>query len=84
MVEEKPYKFILRDKQGRETGGDFYDYHYMVSTYVNTVISAGFTLVGMEEVIFRNSKNVAAVSRHPISTLAGYRESETCRPSKNI
>ncbi len=50
FVEEKPYRFILIDSQGREIDEKFYDYHYTLATYLNTTIRSGFTIAGIEEV----------------------------------
>lgn len=51
-VEGKPYKFILRKADGTEVDEDFYDYHYMLSTYLNTAIKSGFNLRQVEEVSY--------------------------------
>ena len=51
-VEGKPYKFILRKADGTEIDEDFYDYHYMLSTYLNTTINSGFNLCHVEEVSY--------------------------------
>lgn len=51
-VEGKPYKFILRKADGTEVDEDFYDYHYMLSTYLNTTIKSGFNLRHVEEVSY--------------------------------
>lgn len=51
-VEGKPYKFILRKADGTEVDEDFYDYHYMLSTYLNTTINSGFSLFHIEEVSY--------------------------------
>lgn len=51
FAEEKPYKFILIDKQGKEIDENFYDYHYTLGTYINTTIQSGFDIVGVEEVV---------------------------------
>ncbi|MBI3458717.1 class I SAM-dependent methyltransferase [Candidatus Azambacteria bacterium] len=64
FAEEKPYRFILLDSQGKEINEKFYDYHYTLATYLNMAIQSGFTIVGVEEVGY-NDSNVA--ERHKIS-----------------
>ena len=64
FAEEKPYRFILLDSQGKDIDEKFYDYHYTLATYLNTAIQSGFTIVGVEEVGY-NDPSVA--ERHKIS-----------------
>lgn len=50
--EEKPYRFILNDSQGKEIEEDFYDYHYTLATYLNMAIQSGFAITGVEELAY--------------------------------
>lgn len=43
------YRFILKDDQGAEVDGGFFDYHYTLTTYIQTTIDAGFQLLSFEE-----------------------------------
>lgn len=43
------YRFILKDDDGAMIDGGFYDYHYTLTTYLQTTIDTGFTLRSFEE-----------------------------------
>lgn len=43
------YRFILKDDRGEDVDGGFFDYHYTLTTYIQTTIDAGFTLRAFEE-----------------------------------
>jgi SAM-dependent methyltransferase len=43
------YRFILKGDQGEDIDGGFYDYHYTLTTYLQTTIDTGFTLLSFEE-----------------------------------
>jgi SAM-dependent methyltransferase len=49
LQEGERYRFILKDDQGAEIDGGFFDYHYTLTTYIQTTINAGFTLLSFEE-----------------------------------
>ncbi len=44
------YRFILKGRQGEYIDGGFYDYHYTLTTYLQTTIDIGFTLRSFDEV----------------------------------
>lgn len=52
MRDGRRYKFILRKPNGEEIDGEFYDYHYKLTTYINRTLSAGFRITGFEELTY--------------------------------
>lgn len=43
------YRFILKRPDGEEVDGGFFDYHYTLTTYLQTTLAAGLTLRSFEE-----------------------------------
>lgn len=54
FAEEKPYRFILLDSEGKEIDEEFYDYHYTLATYLNIAIQSRFTITSVEEVAYND------------------------------
>lgn len=52
LQEGERYRFILKGVDGEEVDGGFFDYHYTLTTYIQTTIDAGFTLLSFEELIY--------------------------------
>jgi|GEM_PF-3033212 len=46
------YRFILKGEHDEDIDGGFYDYHYTLTTYIQTTIDAGFTLLVFEELTY--------------------------------
>ena len=43
------YRFIMKRADGEEVDGGFFDYHYTLTTYLQTTLDAGLTLLSFEE-----------------------------------
>lgn len=43
------YRFILKRPDGAEVDGGFFDYHYTLTTYLQTTLAAGLALLTFEE-----------------------------------
>lgn len=43
------YRFILKRADGAEVDGGFFDYHYTLTTYLQTTLAVGLTLLAFEE-----------------------------------
>ncbi len=57
------YRFILKGDDGEDVDGGFYDYHYTLTTYIQTTINAGFKLLAFEELVYPDE----VVAKHAIS-----------------
>jgi SAM-dependent methyltransferase len=43
------YRFTMKNRQGEDIDGGFYDYHYTLTTYLQSTIDAGFLLRSFDE-----------------------------------
>lgn len=63
LKEGERYRFILKDDHGEDVDGGFFDYHYTLTTYIQTTINAGFTLRSFEELIYPDE----VIAKHTIA-----------------
>ncbi len=52
MQEGASYRFILRDVDGQDVDGEFFDYHHTLTTYLNVTLQVGFQLTAFEELAY--------------------------------
>lgn len=57
------YRFILKRPDGAEVDGGFFDYHYTLTTYLQTTLAAGLTLLAFEELRYPD----AFIVKHAIA-----------------
>lgn len=59
------YRFIMKRSDGEEVDGGFFDYHYTLTTYLQTTLDAGLTLLTFEELRYPDAFIVKyAIAQH--------------------